>query len=220
MNLKRYKEKKFINYFTISLVLIIISLGSAIFIINYFANRIDSILMPKAEALAQRYVATIINNSTDDILFEKDLFVINKDENNEIKMITYNSLEVTKLTNEITHNIQDNFLKLENEDTNNSGIVFTEVPFGIIFDNAFLRNIGPKIKIRIDIISNILSELQTEIKPYGINNALVEVSVHLEATARIVMPFSSKDIKMTNVIPISINVVNGSIPEAYISSYK
>lgn len=220
MNLKRYKEKKFINYFTISLVLIIISLGSAIFIINYFANRIDSILMPKAEALAQRYVATIINNSTDDISFEKDLFVINKDENNEIKMITYNSLEVTKLTNEITHNIQDNFLKLENEDTNNSGIVFTEVPFGIIFDNAFLRNIGPKIKIRIDIISNILSELQTEIKPYGINNALVEVSVHLEATARIVMPFSSKDIKMTNVIPISINVVNGSIPEAYISSYK
>ena len=57
-------------------------------------------------------------------------------------------------------------------------------------------------------------------KPYGINNALVEVRVKLYANARVILPIVTKEISVTNVIPISINIVNGSIPEAYIASYK
>ena len=66
----------------------------------------------------------------------------------------------------------------------------------------------------------MLSELETEVKPYGINNALVEVRVKLNANARVILPLVSKEINVINVIPISINIVNGSIPEAYIASYK
>lgn len=120
------------------------------------------------------------------------------------------------LVSQITNNIQKRFDMILND----NDYVITEIPLGIIFNNSLLRNFGPRIKIRLKIIGNILSELQTEVKPYGINNALVEVRVKLNANARIILPIVSKDINVTNVVPISINIVNGSIPEAYISSYK
>ena len=52
-----------------------------------------------------------------------------------------------------------------------------------------------------------------------VNYALVEVRVKLYASAKVVLPLVSKDINVINVIPISINIVNGSVPEAYIGSY-
>ena len=221
MKLRRYKKKKIGSYFSREIIIIIISLISAFWVINYFNNSVNKILLPYAEAKTRKYVSTIINNSTEGINFNEELFVINKDDNNEIKMITYNSYEVTKLTNIITQNIQNNFDKLENKNVEkNDDFIIEEIPIGTIFNNILLRNIGPRIKLRIDIVGDVLTELQTEVKPYGINNALVEVKVFIDSTARVVLPFVSKEIKITNVVPISINIVNGSIPEAYISSYK
>jgi len=124
------------------------------------------------------------------------------------------------LINVITGNIQNDLTELENSDIyNDDKYVIAEIPIGVIFENSFLKNIGPKIKIRLEIIGDVVSELQTEVKPYGINNALVELNIFLEAHARVVLPFVSKDIVVTNVIPISIYIVNGNIPESYISTY-
>lgn len=176
--------------------------------------------MPIAEAKTRKYVTEIINNSTDNIKFENDLFVIEKSNDNEIKMVTYNSYEATQLINKITHNIQDSFDELESVFNGKDKFVVDEIPLGVIFDNALLRNFGPKIRVRIDIVGDVLSELETEVKPYGINNALVEVRVKLNANARVMLPLTTKEINVSNVIPISINIVNGSIPEAYIATYK
>ena len=221
MKLKRYKEKKVGKYFTRGIIAIIVSLITALIIINYISKLASKILLPMAEAETKRYVSKIINEATEEITFDGELFTINRDSDNEIKMITYNSLEATKLINDITERIEQEFYRLENHDNDSiNEIVVAEVPFGILFGNKLLGNVGPKIKIKINIIGDALSELETEVKPYGINNALVEVRVNLDVTARVVAPFVSSEIKVNNKIPISINIVNGKIPDAYISSYK
>lgn len=216
MKLKRYKKKTIGSYISIEIIIILLSIIIALLIINYFYNKFNKVVLPLAESETRKYMTEVINGSTENIKFDKDLFIINKNDNNEIKMITYNSYEATMLVSQITNNIQKRFDMILND----NDYVITEIPLGIIFNNSLLRNFGPRIKIRLKIIGNILSELQTEVKPYGINNALVEVRVKLNANARIILPIVSKDINVTNVVPISINIVNGSIPEAYISSYK
>ena len=174
-------------------------------------------MMPIAESLTRKYMTEVINSSTKNVDMRSDLFTIQRDEDNEIKMINYNSYEATQLINKITSNIEDSFNQIEN---NKKGYIVSEIPLGIIFKNGMLRNFGPKIKVRIDTIGNVISQLETAVKPYGINNALVEVRVKLKADARVILPLTSKEITVTNVIPLSINIVNGSIPEAYISTYK
>ena len=95
-----------------------------------------------------------------------------------------------------------------------------EVPFGAIFGNSLLSGIGPKLKLKLKILGDVVSNVETEIKPYGINNAYVEMRIYLSVTARIILPFVNEKVTISNVIPISMDVVQGSIPEAYISSYK
>ena len=171
--------------------------------------------MPISEIKARKYITEVINNSTDEIMFDNQLFVIEKSNDNEIKMIRYNSYEATKLINEITHNIEDR-LNIGGDKL----YVIDEIPLGIIFSNSLLSNLGPKIKVKVEIIGDVLSELETEVKPYGINNALVEVRVRLYANVKVILPLVSSDINVINVIPISINIVNGNIPESYIGTYK
>ena len=221
MRLKKYKKKTWGTYATREVIVIILGIICSVLVINYFANKFNNVMMPLAEARTRKYITIMINSATDNIKFDKNLFAIEKNDNNEIKMINYNSYEATKLINEITYNIQDGLNLLDNsKDNNEISYIVSEIPFGVIFNNSLMRNFGPKIKVRLDIIGDVISKLQTEVKPYGINNALVEVRVSIECNARVILPFISKEIKVKNIIPISINIVNGSIPEAYISSYR
>lgn len=220
MKLKQYKKKTIGTYLSRELIFILLGFLCALFVISFFYKKINATVMPIAEAKTRKYVTEIINNSTDDIKFENDLFVIEKSNDNEIKMITYNSYEATQLINKITHNIQDSFDELESVFNGKDKFIVDEIPLGVIFKNALLRNFGPKIRVRMDIVGDVLSELETEVKPYGINNALVEVRVRLRSNARVILPLTTKEINIINVIPISINIVNGSIPEAYIATYK
>ena len=220
MKLKKYKKKTIGIYISRELIIIVLTFLLAILTINYLYKRFNDVVMPMAAAKARKYVTEIINNSTDTINFDNDLFSIDKNSNGEIRMITYNSNEATKLINDITHNIQNSFDELESVFNGHDKYVIDEIPLGVIFSNALLRNFGPKIKVRIDIVGDVISELETEVKPYGINNALVEVRVKLKSKAMVILPLVSSEISVDNVIPISINIVNGSIPEAYIKTYK
>ena len=196
-----------------------ISFLISLMVINYFSSQIKTILLPIAEARVNKYVNNIINKATGDILFDKELLKINKNSNDEVEMVTYNTYEVTKLIDKITMNIQDEFNGLEYGKVNDE-FVLQKIPFGVIFGNVFLRNLGPKINIRFDMIGNVLTNIETEVKPYGINNAYVETRVFIEANARIIIPFVTKNIKITNVIPISINIYQGKVPNGYITSFN
>ena len=217
MKLRKYKKKTIGSHLTREIVIVVLGIIMSFLIINYFSQKFNDVILPIAEAKTRKYITETINNAADKIMFDNDLFTIEKSNDNEIKMITYNSYEATQLINEITHNIENDLDMLEND---REMYIVGEIPLGIIYNNAILRNLGPRIKVRIDIVGDVLSELETEVKPYGINNALVEVRVKLYANARVILPLVSKDISITNVIPISINIVNGSIPEAYIGTYR
>ena len=227
MKLRKYKKKKMSTYFSFSIIIIVISLICSFIVIDYFDKKANQILLPIAESKTRKVVTMIINSAIDENILSDDLYVIDKDNNNEIKMITYNSYEVTKLINNVTFNIQNKIKDIENgnidyygDDVDIENGVIAEIPFGVIFNNSLLNNIGPKIKIRLEILGDVVSNTETEVKPYGINNAYVEVRIKLEVTARIVLPFVSEKVVISNVIPLSMNIVSGTVPDGYIYSYK
>lgn len=221
MRLRQYKKKTMGTYLSRELIFIVLGIILSFVIVEYLSDKFNDVMMPVVEEKTKKYLSTIINDATDGIKFDGNLFTIEKSATNEIKMITYDSYEATKLINEITHNIQDKLDIIEDINSYNSeNFIITEIPMGVIFRNSMIRNFGPRIKVRMELVGDILSELQTEVKPYGINNALVEVRVRIIANARVIMPLSSKEIQITNMIPISINIVNGRVPDGYMYSYK
>lgn len=221
MRFRSYKKSKVGVMISRGIMLIAMSIVMSLVALKYFSVRANTVLLQMAEGKLRKIVSTIINNSTNNLTFDSSLFTMDKDQNNEIRMINYNSYEVTKLINEVTCNIEMELDKLnENKGSELDKYVISEVPFGSIFNSSFLRGLGPKIPLKAEMVGSIVSNIETEVKPYGINNAYVETRIFLEVTAIIYLPFVSKEIKISNIIPISINIVQGSVPQGYITTFK
>ena len=139
MRLKRYKRKKFSDYLSWEIVLIIISLVSAFLVISYFAKRVDKILVPMAEIKTRKFITEIINNATLEVDFSGDLININKDENDEIKLVNYNSFDnkYTKINKDNLHKFLNNKLLLSYSSLDN----YNKCAFRYYLSNILRLNI-------------------------------------------------------------------------------
>ena len=182
----------------------------AILIINHYYRQFNDLVIAVASVRAKNYISRIVNEATKNIEITNNIFIIDRNSNDEIKTVTYDVGKATAITNIITDSIQRKI------DTDKGMII--EVPMGLIYKNSLLRNMGPNIKIKLDILGDVLTELNTEVKPYGINNALVELRVKIVANVRIVLPLSGEIIKIENTAPIAVNIVNGKVPDGYIGT--
>ena len=131
--MRQNKKKTIGSHITIEIIIIILGILLALLCIKLLTKRANEIILPMAEVKARKYITEVINNSTDKIMFNDDLFVIEKNNGNEIKMITYNSYEATRLINEITKNIESK-LNIQGDKL----YVIDEIPLGVIFNNSLL----------------------------------------------------------------------------------
>ncbi|MDR4379075.1 peptidoglycan DD-metalloendopeptidase family protein [Bacillus amyloliquefaciens] len=49
-------------------------------------------------------------------------------------------------------------------------------------------------------MGDALTDVKTKIKPYGINNALIDISIFVEIKVKVIIPFASKTSVVTNNI--------------------
>ena len=222
MKLKSHKKKSFSTFISLNIIIFLISLSCSFFLLKIFAIRSNKYLFPLAKLQLDKAISFVINHSTDNLEQPNDLYSLDIS-NNEIKMINYNPSKVVKLLDTITFNIENDLRDIENNQSRfpefTNGF-YGEIPFGLIFNNVLLNNIGPKIKLKFKFLGSIISEVETEAKPYGINNAIIEMRIKVTVNGQIILPFQSEEVTISNVIPISINVVKGNVPSGYISSYK
>lgn len=204
---------------------------------KYISYRISPIIIEYGSLEAKKLSSIIINKSISKHVTEKitneDLFEITKDTNGEIKAIDFNSALVNKLLTEITNSVQLNLRNIEmgniealefsddilmdyNKQKLKKGIIY-EFNTGILTKNPLLANLGPKIPIKLTLIGDVISNISTEIKNYGINNALIEVYINLTLTEKIILPFYNQNIKIESKVPVALKIITGSVPDFYVN---
>lgn len=185
------------------------------------AKNISSFIMNKA-----------ISKNISAILNREELFIISKNNNNEINTIDFNPIVVNKVLSEVTEIIHSSLKKLEEGKTDdlelpdssylsnfskrNRGIIF-EIPSGIVFDNALLANLGPKIPVKLSFVGDIISNIDTKVTNYGINNALIEINLCLKVTERVILPVTVDQVDVELTIPIALKLIQGNIPNYYLN---
>lgn len=224
-----FKKKIKCKYKILIIIFLILITGSII--LKYINNKVMPILMEYASIESVKLTSIILNNATKDNIENIDinnLFIITKEENN-IKTIDFNSVEVNKLLTSITTYIQKSFNYIENGDINllnipllynynkdklKKGIIY-EIPIGVILNNSFLSNIGPKIPVRLNLYGEVISKVNTKITNYGINNALIEIFVDINIDTKVILPFTYKIKNVDVSIPIAIKLIEGNVPNYY-----
>lgn len=235
--MRRIRLKKRIKFK--NSILIIILLIISIFLAFKFINlKINPVLLDYANMEARKLASIIINDAINknfkDINID-ELFIITKEEN-EIKAIDFNPIIVNQVLTNTTTLIQTNLKYLEqgkiellnlntdalidyNTDKLRQGIIY-EIPSGVIFGNSFLANIGPKIPVRFSLVGDIVSYVNTDVKDYGINNALIEVNIVLELSEQLILPFVTDKITIDTTIPVALKLIQGTVPNYYLNGLQ
>lgn len=208
---------------------------SLFFVLKYINSKISPIILNYAELEVRKLSSVIINSavrtSTKNISFE-EMFIITKDNNGEIRTIDFNPIEVNDLLALATEAIQNNLKRLEEGNIEGldlpsssylgsveklkEGVIF-EIPSGLVFENSFFNNLGPKVPVKISLIGDIFSEINTKVTNYGINNALIEIRINLKLTEQVFLPIASNKIEIETSIPLTLKLIQGTVPNYYLN---
>jgi sporulation protein YunB len=217
--------------FLLTFVFFILSTTVSLWIIN---KGIEPTVMRIAEKETQRIANLIINSAinqqiTEDDLDVKDLITVQQDEYGKISSIDFNGAVVNRILAKTTNRVQKNLkavaqgnlrelevpdVEIETNGLKNEGIIYY-IPLGQATNNALLGNLGPRVPVRFYMIGNVISDVKKTIKPFGINNALIEIAVHIEVNVQVVIPFATKPATVSTNIPIAIRVIQGEVPNFY-----
>lgn len=236
----RLRRKKKSNIIGKSLFLLIIILLCTFITIKIFDSRIKPVLLSYAESKTRKLTTLIINRTvTKQVTLNMDtnkLYNIEKNNNGEIEIINFNSVEVNKISNSITNLVQlnlkaveegnvdllelpDNSLQDFDKEKMRKGIIY-EIPFGAITNISMLSNLGPKIPVKLFLVGDVETGIRSDLKEYGINNALLEINVTIKVTCRINMPFISDLVQVENEVPLVIKIIQGKVPEYYLNGFN
>lgn len=232
MNLKKKFVLKKLNILILSLIFIFILIVVSFKIIN---EKVNPILFSYAELETRKFASIIINkaiekNVVNDLTID-ELYIVNKNQNNEISSVDFNPVIVNKFLTKVTSSVQMNIKNLEegnldllevsedilmyyDKENLKKGIIF-KIPSGIIFNNSLLANLGPKIPVRFTLVGDVVTGVKTNITNYGINNALLEVNVNVKLTLKVILPISTKDVSVETDVPIAIKMIQGNVPNYY-----
>ncbi len=232
--------KKFNKLFTLMLFIIVITFICSIFLIKYYSKKIGPAFILYAEAETKRLTTLVINksiarelNSGMDV---DSMFEVVRNRDGEIEMIDFNTVNVTKILNSLTELIEGNLKAVTNGDVASididpsgvSELDYERIGKGVIFEatmgsftgSSLIANIGPKVPVKLNIMGDVVSNVETNVREYGINNALIEVGIKVSVDTMVNTPFISKVVNVETVIPVSMKVISGSIPGYYINGFS
>ena len=237
MNLKprRKKRRNIMKIIIIIVVLLIVSVG---LFINYYSKKSLPILMSYAEAETKKLTILIINKAiTKEIsnIETDELFNIIYGDDGDIKMIDFNSQNTTKILTMMTTLVELNLRAVEegkidmlelpenslaSHDMNllRQGIIL-EIPLGITTNSNLLYNLGPKVPVRLSLVGNVSTNFKTDIEEYGINSALLKLTIDIEVTTKTILPVVSDENTISCNIPIAIKIIQGKIPDYYMNGF-
>lgn len=243
---RRLHLKKRIRIFNKKDYIILIIIFLAFFVyssLKTINKKVVPILIDYAEIEVNRLssiiIGKIISNEINDSINLKDMFIITHDKNGKIKTIDYDSKIVNNILVVAVTTIRTNLKYLSegkiDKITSDNVIqelyekydkkklekgIFYEVPFGVIFNNPYLSNLGPKVPVKFNLISDLSSNLNTKITNYGINNAIIETSLNIKVNILIALPIFSKKTEVGMSIPIVVKLIEGEIPNYYLNGYN
>ncbi len=231
----RLKKKRKIKKVSFLIWLLGLSFLIIILIFSWLNKKVSPVLLNFAEVETVKLSNLIINRAiTKQVASEiniNQLFNIIQNNEGEIQTIDFDPIVVNKVLSATTNLVQLYLKALEQGNVDlveipedvlieydkeklRKGIIY-EIPIGAVFKNAFLSNLGPRIPVKLNLIGNVISNVNTKVNQYGINNALIEVYIQIEVTEQVNLPLMSKKVTVATDIPVALKVVQGKVPTYY-----
>lgn len=91
------------------------------------------------------------------------------------------------------------------------------IPLGELLGIRVLAASGPALHVRIIPVGAVLSNMRFDFLSQGINQVLHRIYVDVRVKMRVIAPFSSTEILVSEQIPITTELIQGRVPDAMIN---
>ena len=233
----RNQKKKSFKKIILSRILFILIfvIITTIILIDIFNKKATPILLNHAELETKRIATVIINRAISKQIANEitldELIETTKNDAGEIQSVDFNPYLVNKVLNSVTNTVQLNLKWLQegkidmielpddvtvnyNSDKLRQGIIY-EMPLGLVTQNSFLSNLGPKIPVKLNLVGAVECSVKTDTKHYGINNAIIQVCINVKVSEQVNLPFTSKIATIKTDIPVALKIIEGKVPNYY-----
>lgn len=224
----------FRNVFIITIVLFLFTTLLALWFINRaIAPTLLAAAETKAEQIATKAINTAVNKK--DVEEELDLEVLinlTKDEEGNITSMSWNPTIVNTFLRNSTQRVQSYLdaveegylppegtpLGSEIQDTEELKRMYPikyDLPIGLATNIPMFANLGPKVPIKLQTIGSVESDVEYNIKEYGINNSFIEIAIKVTANVRVVIPFATREKPISTQVTVFGGVIQGKVPSYY-----
>lgn len=196
--------RKLIKFYFIIFIIILVLTNIFMFILN---KKTMPILISYASNDAKNKAISVLRNTglkkINKLIDKNDLYNELKNNNGNTQSIDF---DIPSLNNALLIISKEVRNKLKEEEKSK----IYKIPIGVASNNAFFKSVGPKVPVKVEYKGNVGLDLKSRVKPYGIDSALIEIYVKVEVTQKTIIPFQSKEIKISSDIPIVMKIIKGT----------
>lgn len=204
---KRLTVKKILIFFSLLILLVLFLIKT------YFRSPI----IVYASEKAQFYASVVINDAVSTRIVPNintdNIINIQTRSNGTVSGVIVDVHQVNLLIAQMAKEIQTHLINIQNDA--NHELHHLTIPLGMIFNNPYLSNFGPKLHIKLRMIGSVHTDVVSTAKAYGINNSLIEVSIKTTVKFQVAIPLQTEEITVTTHTPLLIKIIQGSIPNYY-----
>ena len=216
--------------------ILILSFFTTLYLTSLAGKGLEQVIINYATVETERIANVILNDVTiiDEDFLDEDLFEISRDNEGNIDLINFDTNTTNKLLKEINDNAMKRLSAIEKGNTKDLELsdslkgtrltflddgVVCDIPIGSLFHNGLIVNLTASIPIRFSFVGTVSSNIVTDVKEYGFNNALIEVGIEVTIKEKITMPHSTKSIPITAKVNLTTQIIQGNIPDYYNGSF-
>ena len=194
------------------LITIVISFLFSFIIISSFSHSVGEAIINTADALIKRENTLLFKNAfnkKESNIDADSLITVQKNANGEIVQVDFKIANCEKIMMSIIDEMNGDTNKLSTD-----GYIL-EIPIGYITNSPLLLNLGPKIPVRIVTTDVAVGSVETAIKEFGINSALIELYISIEIETNAILPLKSGTTKAVYKFLVASKIINGKVPDFY-----
>lgn len=199
-------------------------------IFHFLSINLTPILKQAANKEINRFCQMVINNTPFPDEFDHRKLIDVKCDEGKIATINFNTNYASQMGSKIVGKLDEIFVSLEEgtykrvdnsfyqrklEKISDDGGVIATLPLGVVTNNPFLANLGPKINIRYKTITAITSSVDKEIKDYGVNHVMVAITLEIKIKMLVILPFYNDEFNKTYDYPLTMEIIEGEVPKWY-----
>lgn len=172
---------------------------------GYFSDNVTNIITTKAKLESDYYIERVIKEE----VLKEEYALFYKSVGSD--GLTNASFDVAK-ANLLVVNSMSKLRKISKEfNINNDFDV--EVPISYLFipNSYFLPNMRLKVETSSLLYYDV--KLKSDIKEYGINSSLVNLSLIINISYQVIVPLMIKIIDNEIEVPIAMEIINGKVPD-------